>query len=42
MLLIDEFAGKVKMDAYGGSAELVEDAILCFTNELREGKFATK
>jgi len=41
MLLINEFAQKVSKDAYGGSAELVDDAILCFVNELRNGNFAT-
>ena len=32
MLLIDEFSAKVSKDAYGGSAELVDDAILCFSD----------
>ena len=41
MLLIDEFTMKVSKDAYGGSAELVDDAILCYVNELRSGKFAS-
>lgn len=35
MLLIDEFSANVSRDAYGGSAELVDDAILCFSNELK-------
>ena len=35
MLLIDEFSAKVSKDAYGGSAELVDDAILCFSDELK-------
>lgn len=35
MLLIDEFSAKVRKDAYGGSAELVDDAILCFSDELK-------
>lgn len=39
MLLIQEFVDKVSKDAYGGSAELVDDAILCFANELKEGNF---
>lgn len=41
MLLIQEFVDKVSKDAYGGSAELVDDAILCFVNELKEGKFTS-
>lgn len=40
MLLIDEFVERVRVDAYGGSAELVDDAIVCFTDELKHGSFA--
>jgi len=40
MLLIDEFVKKVSSDAYGGSAELVDDAIVCYLNELKTGRFA--
>ncbi len=41
MLFIEEFAGNVKRDAYGGSAELVDDAIACYVSELEQGDFAT-
>lgn len=41
MLLIDEFTENVRTDAYGGSAELVDDAILCFTNEINNNKYTS-
>lgn len=39
MLLIKEYCERVRDDAYGGSAELVDDGILTLKNELNAGSF---
>lgn len=40
MLLIEEFMSRVSQDKYGGSAELVDDGIECFINELQTGTYS--
>jgi len=39
VLMVKEFCERVRDDAYGGAAELVDDAILALINELRDTTF---